>query len=79
MYEYINSYISIAVMLVGCGNINNSNEAENYATEEIDFNYDSETKSLKQYPTFSKGEAIEFTYDFDCKEYTSESFGCRRM
>lgn len=61
--------ISIAVMSVSCENINNSNEIENYAAEEIEFNYDSETKLLKQYPTFSKGESIEFTYDFNCKEY----------
>ena len=61
--------ISIAVVSVGCENMNNSNEIENYAAEEIAFNYDSETKLLKQYPTFSKGKPIEFTYDFNCKKY----------
>nr|WP_303243945.1 hypothetical protein [uncultured Cellulosilyticum sp.] len=61
--------ISIAVMSAGCEKINNSNEIESYAAEEIEFNYDSETILLKQYPTFSKGTSIEFTYDFDCKEY----------
>ena len=68
--------------MISCGNTNSSNqtgsegikegnnfdtqETENYAAEKINFDYASETELLKQYPIFSKGEAIQFTYDFNC-------------
>lgn len=77
--------VSIVLMVVGCGNTTSSNqvervdikkedksdtkEIENYAGEDIKFDYASETQLLKQYPTFLKGEAIEFVYDFNCPQY----------
>lgn len=77
--------LSIACTIIGCGNTNSSpqmgsggvkktnnidtQKTEKYAAEKINFDYASETELLKQYPIFIKGEAIQFTYDFNCEEY----------
>ena len=77
--------LSMALTMISCGNTNSnsqtgserfqeenkidSQETEGYAAEEINFDYASETELLKRYPIFSKGEEIQFTYDFSCPEY----------
>lgn len=77
--------LSIALAMSGCENTNSSSqmssgeikeesnidtgETARYAAEKINFDYTSETKLLKQYPIFAKGETIQVTYDFNCLEY----------